>query len=1202
MGFDNECILNIQSLPGEYFCPVCRTLVCPNEAMQTQCTHLYCKPCLAYIVATTQACPYDGYLVTEADSKPLMASNKPLSETIGKVAVHCQYHKSGCQWRGNLSDCITHGTTCAYGNSPVVCNRCSTQIVHRQVQEHAQLCPGLQPQAQAPHVSSGMTQSSAAGANAAMQNPSTVASAVPMTPVTTAPTTLQSTTTARPGTAAATVGSAGATTASTMGVAPSLPVAPTAASQGQAVAPQTLQTEQYQQQLPYQQYYQQQYPGYNPYMQQYQHGQYQQYTQPQMQIAPPSLAQSPVQSAPYAQPQVLQPNQAQHMMPFQSQNQPHLPQLQALAVQPQSQQHPPVPPVPQSQIPQVQSQNQIPQQPQPQPTTHTQVNTQVGSQPFAVPSSQATPSEVQPYVQPQIRQHHQVMAQHQQPQQHLPQQQHPPVQQQSYPQMQPYHQRPPMPHAQPQNPSVHAVTGHQSYTQPQPGHQQQGAPLQHSLHASQQQMTSAAQHHALGHPSQAQLTLQGQQPAMIAQGTQHTPQHQHVGHHPQRPEIHATVPPQAAPQGFPLNTPALLQTGQSYQQGMPSSQQQIHAPLQSQGQQFMQQDPRKSMNYVAPPEQFQNRSGGPVKVLQEGAMSQQPPMRMTSNNVAATSESHGAGQPFGQGSSSSLKVPASEAEKSENATNGTATGNTKVSGKKGSAESALVNRTAFDGSDGSDKGKGKGKGKVDFAAWESNSHGPDVWGLRGIRSDVSNDLVKGGSLQQKPQQNAAALRSYVAGMGPQHLYESDFTIPQHMRQPGHTPYMQGLPNQMRPPKHSFPENIRPPMQQPYEIAPRVLGPNPNQIQVSQPIRPDSGMIRPPMGPSLPAQHDPMAPLFAPEHVGQSHSLGTRRDNSGGGGSHGGSSALFEGGFDSSEKNSMSFAAYLGRNNVGHKDFEENTKQFLMPTHLDGEGPRRGPRRFEGGLGRPDGFADSLSGRPFTNHPGPFPIGFGEDYPRKPSSAVSYPDIISPGAEFGQHGIDGMPVFRNPGPFFQGMTGAPGGLHKDQLGSSNIPGDGQYDFDNSEFPHTRFHPGDTFLPRNMHRGWGGGQLHGIEPSDYGYRGHMHADDPNLPIDYPYHFGLGGHLRNEEFSWCRICNISCGTVENLNIHVETREHQHHAMDIVLKMKQDDAKRRKMKFGGPKSSKKKVMLLELSETIEIESCPYILVKKIDKFRKNP
>ncbi|XP_020243704.1 trithorax group protein osa-like [Asparagus officinalis] len=149
MGYDNECIVNIQSLPGEYFCPVCRTLVNPSESLQAQCTHLYCKPCLAYLVATTPACPYDGYLVTEADAKPLTESSKELAETIGKVAVYCLYHRSSCQWQGTLAESSAHCAGCSFGNSPVVCNRCGTQIVHRQVQEHALICPGVQPQAQA---------------------------------------------------------------------------------------------------------------------------------------------------------------------------------------------------------------------------------------------------------------------------------------------------------------------------------------------------------------------------------------------------------------------------------------------------------------------------------------------------------------------------------------------------------------------------------------------------------------------------------------------------------------------------------------------------------------------------------------------------------------------------------------------------------------------------------------------------------------------------------------------------------------------------------------------------------------------------------------------------------------------------------------------------------------------------------------------
>ncbi|KAK8931473.1 hypothetical protein KSP39_PZI016313 [Platanthera zijinensis] len=52
-----------------YFYPVCRTLIFHNQPLQSQCTHLYCKPHLAYIVATSHACTYDGYLVADVDSK-----------------------------------------------------------------------------------------------------------------------------------------------------------------------------------------------------------------------------------------------------------------------------------------------------------------------------------------------------------------------------------------------------------------------------------------------------------------------------------------------------------------------------------------------------------------------------------------------------------------------------------------------------------------------------------------------------------------------------------------------------------------------------------------------------------------------------------------------------------------------------------------------------------------------------------------------------------------------------------------------------------------------------------------------------------------------------------------------------------------------------------------------------------------------------
>lgn len=103
MGFDIECIIDIHTYPGEFFCPVCRTLVYPNEALQSQCTHLYCKPCLAHVANSSRAFPHDGYLVTESESKPLIESNKALADKIGDVKVHCLFHQSGCTWESPIS-------------------------------------------------------------------------------------------------------------------------------------------------------------------------------------------------------------------------------------------------------------------------------------------------------------------------------------------------------------------------------------------------------------------------------------------------------------------------------------------------------------------------------------------------------------------------------------------------------------------------------------------------------------------------------------------------------------------------------------------------------------------------------------------------------------------------------------------------------------------------------------------------------------------------------------------------------------------------------------------------------------------------------------------------------------------------------------------------------------------------------------------
>ncbi|XP_052209225.1 uncharacterized protein LOC127812742 isoform X1 [Diospyros lotus] len=433
MGFDNECILNIQSLAGEYFCPVCRLLVYPNEALQSQCTHLYCKPCLTYIVNTTRACPYDGYLVTEADSKPLIESNKTLAETIGKIVVHCLYYRSGCQWQGPLSECTSHCAGCAFGNSPVVCNRCGIQIVHRQVQEHAQNCPGVQAAATAASTNAEQTQTANQSGVSTSQAPNSQTITAPPT-----------------------------------GLEPN-PQA-SANSLLQAAAPTAMPTpEQW-----YQQYYQQ-YPGYDPYQQAYpNYYPYQQQVIQQYQQQPPNVQ---GQQQPQAYSQLQPPHQPQP----QSQPQPQL-QTQAQAqaqaqAQLQLQPQPQPQPQPQTQIqPQSQSQSHIQSQSQP----HAQ--SQLHVQPQAQPLTQTQPqTQIQPPAQPHPLQHVQVLAAAVNPQHQL----HPMGQ--SNPQLQPQAHPPPhgQPHPLPQS-QPQSYTGGQPHLQP---HSQQ-----HMQLAQYQQAPSLVQH------------------------------------------------------------------------------------------------------------------------------------------------------------------------------------------------------------------------------------------------------------------------------------------------------------------------------------------------------------------------------------------------------------------------------------------------------------------------------------------------------------------------------------------------------------------------------------------------------------------------------------------------------------------------------------------------------------------------------------
>ncbi|XVE59358.1 hypothetical protein DITRI_Ditri05aG0040100 [Diplodiscus trichospermus] len=603
MGFDNECILNIQSLAGEYFCPVCRLLVYPNEALQSQCTHLYCKPCLTYIASTTRACPYDGYLVTEADSKPLVESNKTLAETIGKITVHCLYHRSGCTWQGPLSECTTHCSGCAFGNSPVVCNRCGIQIVHRQVQEHAQNCPSVQPQSQQ---AEGGKETAATGTTATADQTQLAPQA---------------------GIATSQVQASQTTASSTPAQDPNQQANPN--FQSQAVSQAVVVTSEpwyQQQQQQYQQYYQQ-YSGYDPQYQQYYPYQQQAVPQYQQQSLQVNTSQIVGQHPAYLQ---TQPQPQSHVQPqphVQSQVQPQ-PQSQPQA-QPQSHSsvQGPVAAQPQNQI-QVnqQKQTQLTLPLQSQIPSQTYPTAQGLHQPQVQPFPQAPPhlqvQTIQPHLQhgqmPQYQQHHSQMQQPQ-PQLHPAPLAQPHSQAQSQAQLQPLPQPQPQLQPQPQSypqssqplnpnlmpqtqhPATYAVTGHQSYPQSQPHQQMQLVTPQHPVHMHPQGGVNLQQH-----PAEIQSSYPQQPPQM------------------RPPQSHAAVPNQQQLGLLPLPGPMLQQVHPQSVQPAPQVQQRpvVLSPVMSQ--QYVQQQPLSTqpLGLVQP----QLHQQGPFLQQQQSLQSQLHPL------------------------------------------------------------------------------------------------------------------------------------------------------------------------------------------------------------------------------------------------------------------------------------------------------------------------------------------------------------------------------------------------------------------------------------------------------------------------------------------------------------------------------------------------------------------------------------------------
>ncbi|RRT74176.1 hypothetical protein B296_00032603 [Ensete ventricosum] len=250
----------------------------------------------------------------------------------------------------------------------------------------------------------------------------------------------------------------------------------------------------------------------------------------------------------------------------------------------------------------------------------------------------------------------------------------------------------------------------------------------------------------------------------------------------------------------------------------------------------------------------------------------------------------------------------------------------------------------------------------------------------------------------------------------------------------------------------------------------------------------------------------------------------------------------------------------GRHNVGRREFEEDLKQFPRPAQFDGEGMRkfdnygassrpidRGwqqvgsdalPRPYDRSLPGPDGIPRALPATqlgPFqAGNAGPFPAsGAGSEHrmidivdTRRPAGfreefgAIS--DLHKPILEFGRR-MDVVASTRSPIRDFSGLPSSK--------------------FGSEHFGRGRISTGDALLSGSYGRDFAN------------EAGPFSTFNPRSEMEV---FELLKKRKPGTMGWCRICSIDCETVEGLDLHAQTREHQKMAMDMVFAIKKENSKK--------------------------------------------
>ncbi|CAG2119053.1 unnamed protein product [Medioppia subpectinata] len=131
MGYD--CSRFTDEISEELLCSICSEVL--EEALTTDCEHLFCRQCITEWLSVNRTCPIDRLYIT---ARNLKAAPRVVRNLLGKLDIRCDFAPDGCQTVVALEALEKHVNDCYYNPKKRLCCQkgCDKWMTREELKTH----------------------------------------------------------------------------------------------------------------------------------------------------------------------------------------------------------------------------------------------------------------------------------------------------------------------------------------------------------------------------------------------------------------------------------------------------------------------------------------------------------------------------------------------------------------------------------------------------------------------------------------------------------------------------------------------------------------------------------------------------------------------------------------------------------------------------------------------------------------------------------------------------------------------------------------------------------------------------------------------------------------------------------------------------------------------------------------------------------